>query len=64
MSGLKLHIPNIITEFDGNMLVPLNKNFYEIQRHVAASQIRIDTLETNLLALTQVVTDLIESLST
>ena len=61
---LKLHIPHVITEFDENMVVPLSRNFGEIQRHVAATQIRVDALEDALDALTIVVDGILAVLST
>ena len=61
---LKLHIPHVITEFDKNMVVPLSRNFGEIQRHVAATQIRVDALEDALDALTIVVDGILAVLST
>lgn len=41
----RLNIPHRITEFDDNMLVPLGRNFDEIQRHVARTQARVENLE-------------------
>ena len=41
----RLNIPNQIVEFDDNMLVPLNRNFDEVQRHVARTQARVESLE-------------------
>ena len=61
---LKLHIPHVITEFDENMVVPLSRNFGEIQRHVAGTQLRVDTLEDDLEALTTVVDGILALLST
>ena len=48
MANLRLHIPYTITEWDDGMLVPLDKNFGEIQRHVAALEIRMDAAEARL----------------
>ncbi len=45
---LKLQIPQKITEFDENMLVPLSKNFGEIQIKVAQTQQRVDQLENDV----------------
>ena len=42
---LKLQIPQIITEFDENIIIGLNKNFGEIQIRVAQTQRRTDDLE-------------------
>ena len=49
-STTKMHIPHTITEFDEAMLVPLDRNFSEIQRHVVSNQFRLDTLETQMAA--------------
>ena len=46
--GTKLHIPYNITEFDDNMLVPLSRNFGEIQRHVAQAQADIESITATL----------------
>lgn len=45
-SPKRLQIPHVITEFDDNILVPLNKNFGEIQIKVAETQRRVEVLET------------------
>lgn len=48
---LKFAMPHVITEFDNDMLVPLEKNFSAIQRALVLIQVRVDTLETNYTAL-------------
>lgn len=46
MSSMKkLHIPNVITEFDENMLIPLSRNFGEIQRHVARAEANLEAMD-------------------
>ena len=42
-----LHIPHKITEFDEEMLKPLDDNFSAVQRHVARTQVRVRQLEEN-----------------
>ena len=47
-SPTRLHIPHVITEFDEAMLVPLDRNFSEIQRHFVILQQRIETAEAHI----------------
>ena len=54
MSSMKkLHIPNVITEFDENMLIPLSRNFGEIQRHVARAETNIESMDQGFAAALQ-----------
>ncbi len=55
----KLHIPNTLTEWDDQMLVPLNNNFGEIQRAVAQAQFDIESIASSV---TQYVSDTNEAL--
>lgn len=51
MSFKKMVIPHRIQEFDDEMLIPLDRNFSEIQRHTQIVQTRMDTAESNITTL-------------
>ena len=71
----RLHIPNTITEFDDQMLVPLTDNFVAIQKHVSRAEADIAALaegfqlyvnETNqaLIEINETLEAILEELST
>ena len=51
MTEKKLALPHVITEFDDEMLVPLSNNFTALEKATVRLQLRADTIEGNILAL-------------